>query len=498
MNQCVIYVRVSSQEQAEGYSIDSQLKLLRDYAKKNSMTIVREFRDKESAKRGSTRKGFYEMLELAQINGVKKVLCEKVDRFSRNFKDAQVIEELGIEVHFVKEGEVINSQSSSHKKLMFGFKTLLAKHYLDNLSEETRKGMIEKAEKGELPSKAPIGYVNDPHNRTIKVDSERSPLLKRAFELYVTGDYSLTTLRDKLNREGLTTRTGAKMCKRSVQTILRNHFYYGSFLWSGKLWDGKHEAIISKELFDKVQGKLADKNTSHEKGKEFAFRGLLKCEYCGCLITAEKKKEKYVYYRCSQSRGKCRQRYWREEELDRKFAYALGRFKLNDKTREWAKKALLQSHVEEEEYIKNELARLRAEDTRCETKLHQLYDDKLNDTIDQEFFESAFKQTKKRQQEINTEIERLKQKNQNYMEEGLRILELVQDIKNTYVKAKLEDKAKILKILSSNCTLKGVSVTFHWNKPFDILFKLGQSKEKGERGVSNPQPLDPQSSALTS
>ena len=66
------------------------------------------------------------------------------------------------------------------------------------------------------------------------------------------------------------------------------------------------------------------------------------------------------------------------------------------------------------------------------------------------------------------------------MEEGLRILELVQDIKNTYVKAKLEDKAKILKILSSNCTLMGASVTFHWNRPFDILFKLGQSKEKGE------------------
>ncbi len=66
------------------------------------------------------------------------------------------------------------------------------------------------------------------------------------------------------------------------------------------------------------------------------------------------------------------------------------------------------------------------------------------------------------------------------MEEGLRILELVQDIKNTYVKAKLEGKAKILKILSSNRTLKGVSVTFHWNKPFDILFKLDQSKEKGE------------------
>ena len=201
------------------------------------------------------------------------------------------------------------------------------------------------------------------------------------------------------------------------------------------------------------------------------------------------------------SKRECRQRYWTEEKLDRTFAVALGKFYLNDKVRVWARKALLQSHEEEEEFVHGELARLRAEQTRCETKLHTLYDDKLAGTIDQEYFESAFRQTRERQQETCTEIERLETKNINYMEEGLRILELMQNIKNVYVKSNLENKAKILKTLSSNCILRGVksvSVTFHWKSPFDILFKLGQSENRGERGVSNPQPLDPQSSALTS
>ena len=96
MEKCILYTRVSSQEQAEGYSIDAQLNLLRDYAMKKDLTIVKEFQDKESAKRGSARKGFYSMLDFIQDNGVKTVLCEKVDRFSRNFKDAQVIEDSGI------------------------------------------------------------------------------------------------------------------------------------------------------------------------------------------------------------------------------------------------------------------------------------------------------------------------------------------------------------------------------------------------------------------
>ncbi len=101
------------------------------------------------------------------------------------------------------------------------------------------------------------------------------------------------------------------------------------------------------------------------------------------------------------------------------------------------------------------------------------------------FFESEFRQTKQRQADIKREIERLEAKNLNYMEEGLRILELMQSIKNVYLKADMEDKAKILRLLLQNCTLKGVNIRFYWNSPFDLLIKLGQTNKRGERGVSN-------------
>ena len=497
MGECVIYTRVSSQEQAEGYSIDAQLNLLKEYAMKKDLTIVREFSDKETAKRGSARKGFHSMLDFIQGNGVKTVLCEKVDRFSRNFKDAQVIEDSSIEVHFVKEGEVISSQLSSHKKLMFGFKTLLAKFYLDNLSEETKKGMVEKAQQGGYPSLAPIGYKNNPLEHTVEVDPERAGEIKEAFRLYATGHYSFRSLKKEMDKRGLRTRKGSKISKHGLQKALKNPFYYGDFLWSNRLWGGNHKPLISKQLYDKVQAMLERKNSSRSKGKWFVFRGLLMCGYCGSLITAETKKGRYTYYHCTKGK-ECKQRWWREEEIEAKFVEALGGFSLNDKVREWAKKALLLSHEEEETFIKNKLKRLRTEQAKNETRLHQVYNDKLKGVIDQEFFESEFRQTKQRQADIKREVERLEAKNLDYMEEGLRILELMQSIKNVYLKADMEDKAKILRLLLQNCTLKGVSIRFYWNSPFDLLVKLGQTNKRGERGVSNPQPLDPQSSALTS
>ena len=238
---------------------------------------------------------------------------------------------------------------------------------------------------------------------------------------------------------------------------------------------------------------LNRKNNSRSKGKTFAFRGLLTCGYCGSLITAEIKKGRYIYYHCTKGK-ECPQNWWREEELDKRFADELGRFTLNEKLREWTRRGLLESHREEEEHIKNQLKLLRSEQSRCENKLHALYDDKLAGTIDQEFFQSEFNQTKQRQQEIRTEIERLETRNLNYIEEGLRLLELVQNIKNVYLRADIEGKAKILRLMLSNCTLKDVSIRFYWNSPFDLLVNLGRSNVRGERGVSNPQPLDPRSS----
>ena len=135
----VLYARVSSKEQErEGYSIPAQCKLLRSYAERHNYRIVREFIDVETAKQ-SGRTNFVKMIAfLKEHADVNTILCEKTDRLYRNFKDYVTIDELGLTLNFVKEGAVLNKHSRSHEKFIHGIKVLMAKNYIDNLSEETR------------------------------------------------------------------------------------------------------------------------------------------------------------------------------------------------------------------------------------------------------------------------------------------------------------------------------------------------------------------------
>ena len=107
-------------------------------------------------------------------------------------------------VHFVKENAVVSKDSRSSDKFMHGIKVLMAKNYVDNLSEEVKKGLREKAEQGHWPTVAHVGYVNNRVTRRIEVDPVRGPLVARVFELYATGDYSLKALRRKAHDIGLT------------------------------------------------------------------------------------------------------------------------------------------------------------------------------------------------------------------------------------------------------------------------------------------------------
>jgi DNA invertase Pin-like site-specific DNA recombinase len=157
----VIYARVSSKDQEkEGYSIPAQLELLRGYAGAHGFDVLKEFTDVETAK-AVGRTSFGEMIMLLQkAKSCRTVLVEKTDRLYRNLKDWVTIEDLGLEIHFVKENVILAPNSRSSEKFMHGIKVLMAKNYIDNLSEETRKGMLEKARQGIWPSFAPLGYIN--------------------------------------------------------------------------------------------------------------------------------------------------------------------------------------------------------------------------------------------------------------------------------------------------------------------------------------------------
>ena len=306
----MLYSRVSSKEQeSEGFSIPAQQKLLERYAIDNGFHVDARYTDVETAKRAG-RSGFAEMATLLRQNSRCRVLIvEKTDRLYRNFKDYVMLDEIeGLELHLVKEGTVISSDSRSSEKFIHGIKVLMAKSYIDNLSEETKKGMTEKAEQGIFPSRAPIGYKNaDGPNgkRIIVLDEAQAPVVRRLFELYSSALYSIKDLGALVREERLMGRSNRPLPTSTAHNILTNPMYCGDFEWAGKLYEGTHEPIVSRELWLQVQLALEGRlgNRAKKRHHAFPFSGLLTCGQCGYALVGEIKKEKYIYYRCRAMRG---------------------------------------------------------------------------------------------------------------------------------------------------------------------------------------------------
>src|SRR5436190_1521214 len=214
--QAVIYGRVSSKEQEkEGFSIPAQLKLLREYAAANGFPVAQEYVDVETAKQ-TGRAAFGEMVAYLKAHpSVRVMLVEKTDRLYRNLKDWVTVDELEVEMHFPKEGVVLSRESRSSEKFMHGIKVLMAKNYIDNLSEKARKGMQEKAEQGIWPTVAPLGYRNvtgPDGKKIIAADPELAPVITRMFEWYAEGGLSLKEAARKARAAGLVyPKSGAKV-----------------------------------------------------------------------------------------------------------------------------------------------------------------------------------------------------------------------------------------------------------------------------------------------
>jgi site-specific DNA recombinase len=214
--QAVIYVRVSSKEQEkEGFSIPAQLKLLKEYAAAQGFAVANEYVDVETAKQ-TGRTSFGEMVTHLKAHPLIRVLLvEKTDRLYRNLKDWVTVDELDVEMHFPKEGVVLSRESRSSEKFMHGIKVLMAKNYIDNLSEEARKGMQEKAEQGIWPTKTPLGYRNiigPDGKKVIAVDPAVAPIVAKLFDGYASGGISLKEAAKKAQAAGLVYPRVARRC----------------------------------------------------------------------------------------------------------------------------------------------------------------------------------------------------------------------------------------------------------------------------------------------
>ncbi len=482
-----MYARVSSQEQAkEGFSIPAQDKLLRGYARDRHLEVGAAFTDIETAKRAG-RTGFDAMVGYLKKNSQCRVLLvEKTDRLYRNFRDWVTIDEIhGLEVHFVKEATVISEESRSSEKFIHGIKVLMAKNFIDNLSEETRKGMVEKASQGIWPSYAPIGYLNaDGANgkRTIVPDPALAPLVRRLYELCATGQHSVKELAAMAQSEHLT--RGCPIEKSTVNKILRNRVYSGEFEWRGEKYTAAYQPIVPRDLWLAAQAALDRRLGTRAKktGHCFPFSGMLTCGSCGFAMVGEIKKGKYVYYHCSGARGKCGEPYVRQETLEEAYATMFRRISIDEDIVNWIATALRESHGDQKRFRDESVARLQQEHTRLQNRLDVMYEDRLDGRIDLSLFERKSSEYRHEQARITAEINGFGNADGQYMDAGIRLLELTRNMHRLFEKQQAAEKRRLLDFVVSNSVWKEGKIVPAWRQPFDMIALANESAQVGTGG----------------
>lgn len=328
-----LYARKSTEsDEKQALSIESQVKEMLQIAEREGLEVVDIRRESHSAKASGQRPVFSELLRDIEIGRYTGILTWAPDRLSRNAGD------LGSLVDMMDEKKLLqiktygqSFQNSPNEKFLLMILCSQAKLENDNKSINVKRGLRTRCEMGLWPCPAPMGYLNEKRvdrKGHVYIDPERGHIIKKMFEKVAYEKWSGRKLYHWLKFDlNFKTPNGNKgLTLSNIYLILQNDFYYGTFEYprkSGNWYKGKHEPLITKELFDLVQENVRN-HIVRVEDKEFAFTKLITCGLCGSGICADEKFKRqkngnvhrYCYYGCSKARDKnCKCGYIREEEL---------------------------------------------------------------------------------------------------------------------------------------------------------------------------------------
>lgn len=483
----VLFARVSTREQAdEGYSLPAQEKLLKEYANTKNFTIAKRFSVPESASGKQERKLFNELLGyLFNHVEIKLVICEKVDRITRNFKDALklddwVNEDEERQIHFVKQNLIIHKNAKSNEKFMWDIYLAMARQYSNNLSEETKKGLNEKAEEGWFPGNHKRGYksIGEIGHKIWVIDDgiPDAKYIEKAFVLYNNGNYTLTTLARELFNQGWIV-NGKPISKSELHKLIKDCFYCGEYVWHGKKYiKGNHTPLVSKELFYSVQDRLQRKTTAGKYRKHtFPLGGeLIVCGECGRSLSWQERKGHH--YGAIKHASNCplrdiKTKYLKEESAQQQIIEILNGFKINNpKLLEWVRKALKESHRDETEYHSTIVEDLEERKKQIEKRLDSLYDERLDEKITKDFYDRKQKQYEDELDNILETISKHTKANIDYFKLGVNLFELSQRGSELYEnKAVPEEKRELLNFVFLNFKLKGEKLNPTAHNGFEVI-----------------------------
>ncbi len=460
-------------------SIESQISELREFAAKEKLEIVASLCEAQTAKEPGRMK-FAEMLSFLESGKADGILSWHPDRLARNSIDGGQI------VYLLDTGKIKDLkfptfwfENTPQGKFMLNIAFGQSKYYVDNLSENIRRGHRAKLRKGIWPSFAPLGYENNHKTRDIDVDVEKAPLVRKGFELYATGKYTLKQIAKALKDLGLRSYKGNVLAVSCVQRILKSSFYYGIFEFKGETYQGSHKPLISKKLFDTCQEVMKDRGHIKTRKAEnsFPFRGLLTCGECKCMITAETQKG-HNYYRCTKKREMCSQKYVREELLTEQVKSFLQKVSLPSQDTEKVLRELDKDEQKAREDSKILVGNMKSDLAEAETRLDKLLSVYLDEVITPEEYTSQKQKMLDHRVELKEKIREIEDKGVSWLEPARAWVKSLNQAENLLKSGDKLEMTTFLKQIGSNHILIDKSFSFSPKKPFQILAESRQRRDE--------------------
>ena len=499
--------RVSSREQSEGYSLEAQDQANREWAERKGHEIVETVRYVETASKQEERQRFREIVNrVCSDPAINGVVFHKVDRACRNLTDLAMLERLETQkdkkVFFASQEFPQNAAG----RLGIGVMGVVARWYTDNLKEEINKGFRSKVEAGEYPHTPPYGYCMGQGSNGSKLpvpDPPKAETVRTIFKLMSSGKHTLDTLRDELFQRGRHFSPRRQRWTRShLAKLLRHPFYIGKILWRGQIYEGKHEALVDEQTWERVQQVLDGRNRcSHYNRRHFTYgHGLIKCAHCGYSITAELHKQRYTYYRCAQinhHEHPVRPSWVPESMIESQVIEMLDRLILPKEIYDWAVVYLTHVFEKDVDDAEQELRKLKQRATAAQGTLDTLLlkAAETEDNLAEEFLRIA--RQKQREvallQQRAIQISAGKQENNS---DAAKILELAQRLSQQYLVFSPAQKRQIVDSVFLNLRLDAVNLCGEYRLPFSILAESNGRPLKSGRQDLNLRPLAPHASAL--
>lgn len=492
-----MYCRKSTDsEDRQVQSIPDQKRELQPLITSRGLKVIKIFGESMSAKKPG-RPDFNEMIAMLEQGKADGVLCWKINRLARNPIDGGKIQWLlqqGIIKSIITPGR---EYMPADNVLMMAVELGMATQYSLDLGKDVKRGMKSKVLKGWKPVKAPLGYLNDPHgekgNKKIFIDPDRFPLVRKMWDMLLSGAYSVPKIISIVNNEwGMRTRQGNKIGPGPAYKMFKNTFYYGEYFYDGEIRKGSHESLITQEEYDRAQKILGKAGKPRPKYKRLPFNGVISCGECGCMITSEEKfkfiisegvRRSYIYHRCTKRKldTYCSQPSIKHEELAKQIKDYLDSITIPQEFLKWAIEVLKSNNEVEETNREVAIKNLRTGQASCLKRMDNLIDlytspeNVSREMLTEDEFKSRKKSLMEEKARIEAEISKAEQGMSVYAELTEKTFNFATHAKVWFEKGDYEKKTQILQAIGKNFTLSDGKLHIDLLEPLLVIKKASES-----------------------